>query len=270
MVRFHSEEDVSKWLQNQPFEVSVTIAARAALRQLPILDRELSHYARYKLGIHELASVLILPTFRALAISWVVAAHPRWTGKISSHIPKALSSAGFATVVHQPYPGADERAWAREGGHNASAMNAYCAVSTARSIHDGHDRAAMTVRNTVLSDPYIAALNPTALANSPYWTAASLDAVAIESGMTSERLASHPLWLAEPPSQLQPHRLRLKNELLTDDNDWRVWIDWYEARWSGQSSIDAIEVARVSIPDEIWNAGPRAINKCIQSILVER
>lgn len=267
MVRFQREEDISKWLKNRPFEISVTIASRAALRQLPILDYELSCYARYNLGVAELGSALILPTFRAVAISWAVAAYPHRISDISSHLPKAISSAGSAAAVHQPYPGADERAWVREGGHNLCPMSAYGAADTARSPISAHERAATTVRNTVLGDPYVAALNPIALANSAYWTAASLDAATIERGTTREQLILHPLWLGEPPSQLKPHWLHLKDQLLTESEDWSVWTDWYAARWSGNSSIEDVEFSRAAISDEIWNAGPRVLNRHIQDIL---
>ena len=43
--------------------------------------------------------------------------------------------------------------------------------------------------------------------------------------------------------------------LLSANEGWEVWTDWYDARLAGDAArppIEALEVARATIPDEIW------------------
>jgi hypothetical protein len=62
----------------------------------------------------------------------------------------------------------------------------------------------------------------------------------------------------------------LKSALLAADEGWEVWTDWYEARLAGDAAHppnEALEVARVTIPDEIWRQGPAAVNAEIKRLI---
>ena len=69
MVDFGNTADVQRWLQAQPHEVAVVMAARAALRVLPI-GPEGGHYtARSRASV-------VLQCFRAAATAWVAGKFP--------------------------------------------------------------------------------------------------------------------------------------------------------------------------------------------------
>lgn len=48
-----------------------------------------------------------------------------------------------------------------------------------------------------------------------------------------------------------------------------MWTDWYDARLRGDPINNALEVARVLIPDEIWEQGPAVVNARIKELIRE-
>ncbi|MGA2491718.1 MAG: hypothetical protein ABSF67_02075 [Roseiarcus sp.] len=62
----------------------------------------------------------------------------------------------------------------------------------------------------------------------------------------------------------------MKSALLATNQNWEVWTDWYEARLAGDAAHppnEALEVARATIPDEIWTQGPAAVNAEIKRLI---
>ena len=51
------------------------------------------------------------------------------------------------------------------------------------------------------------------------------------------------------------------------NEDWDVWIDWYEERLLGGSRGEAYELVFASAPQEVWNEGPAAANAWIKAHL---
>jgi hypothetical protein len=54
---------------------------------------------------------------------------------------------------------------------------------------------------------------------------------------------------------------------LPKDEDWDVWIDWYEERLRGGSRGEDYELIFASVPQEDWDKGPAAINGWIREHL---
>jgi hypothetical protein len=62
----------------------------------------------------------------------------------------------------------------------------------------------------------------------------------------------------------------LKAAVLAANQSWEVWTDWYEARLAGDAADppnEALEVARATIPDEIWKQGPAVVNAEIKRLI---
>ena len=75
-------------------------------------------------------------------------------------------------------------------------------------------------------------------------------------------LSKRTLWLDDMPIWAGRKWADLKDKL-PEDEGWRVWIDWYEARLAGRSTNEAQEFARVTIPKEDWEQGPAHVNAII-------
>jgi hypothetical protein len=64
----------------------------------------------------------------------------------------------------------------------------------------------------------------------------------------------------------------LRAALLAADQGWEVWTEWYEARLVGDAAHppnEALEIARATIPNEIWRHGPAAVNAEIKRLIAE-
>jgi hypothetical protein len=60
---------------------------------------------------------------------------------------------------------------------------------------------------------------------------------------------------------------RLKDSLLALDEDWDVWTRWYEARLEGRPSPggEELDIFRVTLPEDLWKQGPKAVNAAIKA-----
>jgi hypothetical protein len=72
-----------------------------------------------------------------------------------------------------------------------------------------------------------------------------------------------PLWWTNPPDWWTNDWERLK-AALPDDQDWDVWIDWYEERLIGGSRGEAYELVFASAPQEVCQSGHAAANAWIK------
>jgi len=98
------------------------------------------------------------------------------------------------------------------------------------------------------------------------WDATRKDLERLESGADHARsLLTHPLWLAPPPQNVSDDWIELCARPLERSNEqWSVWIRWYEARLAGHSPFSEIdEVAMVALPNSTWEGGPELANSAI-------
>jgi hypothetical protein len=100
-------------------------------------------------------------------------------------------------------------------------------------------------------------------------SAFAADAQLIDQGVSPSALAVRPLWLTGTPTWASEAWIRLGQALLKENRDWKVWTDWYRARLDGSPAIEALEVARVMIADEIWKQGPRGVNAEIGRLIAK-
>lgn len=254
-------EEFEAWLRKQPREVDLVIAIRMALRVTPlyacILD--LSHWTATLL-----AKAIVLPILRGMALPWV--GHP--TEPIDWGIASILFAVGEVTRAAATARDAASEAravakMARGGGAAATATTAFNArrAATAAAI------VADAARAGVLSPKTKISLSSGALVAADT-EAFAADRAAIDAGSSFVSLAAAPLWPdGGMPDDLRKDWERLKSALLSLNEDWDVWTDWYEARLEGAEANEALEVARVTLPEALWQQGPKAVNGEIRHLI---
>ncbi len=254
MVEFESRNDVRVWLEGRERSDAIVIASRAAMRVLP---RTVDIFST-RFG--EPREALILRVFRALSTSRVAAVR-------STRDVDAASYAAAATASHAAYYAADAASYV---------------PATASFAADAPAKAAAAAASTAAATA-TASYATTAASYATADAASAADATMLERNWTVSALASAPLWFAVPPAgkdnplkaEPLPERLAkdweaLKTHLLAaEDEDWRFWIDWYEDRLNGVTPNEDLERAIVLIPDKVWKAGPKYVNRQIRKLQAE-
>ncbi len=269
-LKISSRKELENWLESLPLEerrwVAVAIAARAALRVVPLLaaDRPRNEDNEYQRDFRN----SIFTVFFAAALARAAAQFPNRASQLPAReAARAVGGAYFASTR----PAADvarEAAFAVAAG-DATLVAATSAVGTAAFA------ASFAASATV----------------DEIWLAISRDISSIISGRTARALASEPLWLNDAPDWADEHwkllqsglagrvnlwhpplseeqRRTLRDVLLREGN-WQVWIDWYNRRLEGVSDPEEVELVFVTVPDKERNAGPAAANKWIVDRLEE-
>jgi hypothetical protein len=274
-VEFPDREAIANWLEwINPTErrnaVAVTLAARAGLRVLPLIVSSLGHPRRNRGE----ATGLVLQVFRALALSWFAA---RYSIKGESFRRAANSATGLLAnnkdIVNETDQGTLNTFTLNTtplgGGFPANStvdivgrLTAFAAVeavktASANAVTFPREFAVQFAVNAVYNSIAAAA---TAAARDAMGSAAGAvgvddDANAIDARVSQAQLVGSPLWLQGRPNSTEQAWQRLKAALLSANEGWEVWTDWYEARLAGDAGEppnEALEIARATIPDEIW------------------
>ena len=254
MVDFGNTADVQRWLQAQPHEVAVVMAARAALRVLPI-GPEGGHYtARSR------ASVVLL-CFRAAATAWVAGKFPTH-GVALRDTAAAAGSAANRSIAAPPY--ATDTYYSAAAGIDAAAYAA-AAAGDSKTATDNAAAAAC-------------AANAAAAAGAADARAAgAADATFIESaGDAADRrrfaitLAGHPLWPDGTPDWAEAAWSQMRAALLGAREGWDVWIALYDALLAGNAPSDPTVALAYATPAEaLWDDGPQDVNAEIKRLLAE-
>jgi len=239
------------WLDGQSTEVAITIAARAALRTLPLAVRS----ARKRPNVEEAgkfaASTIV--SFRAGAIAHVVAKYPARASEfreLAAAAPGAIATA---------FPAAQA---------SAAAVLTACVAS---SLSGGGDATVRTVLNAVDFAASASVLDAAAagtggsVAQSAAWEEVRSDIAAFQN-LGANALAELPLWSRGAPEWAEDAWAALQ-AALPRGADWEVWIEWYEERLRGGSRGETYEVIFASVPPDVWEKGPAAANAWIRGHL---
>ena len=213
------------WLRQQPREWSVVIAARAALRVLPLVVAS------------DQFQEVVLPVFRANAIS-------RFAGKYPNRKIVLVRIAAAARAA-------------------AAAARAYAADATASVAADAASAASAVVASA--ADACADASAIAAAADAAAAAAIVHDARRLhEEVLTAEQLAGERLWPTPAAFVFSEHWLQLKHRLHADGRHWQVWIDWYlnaVLHEPHHPLSEAQEAAFIDLSDELpWDEGAEAVN----------
>jgi hypothetical protein len=243
------------------------MAARAALRVLPLIGRELKSGKRRQ---DEILATFILAPLRAASVSWVAAKYPAHGDELRI-VAFSVAFDAFART------GAGD-----DAAHHAARTTtaAFVTIEAADAIHAAVEAAAaariaaLSATNNILAvENLLAVPDVFSLGKDDDVVAAdTADAAQIDSGRSAAELVGTPLWRNGAPNWAAVAWRDLKSALLAAGGDWDVWIDWYEARLAGDAARppnEALEIARATIPDEIWQQGPAAVNAEIKRLIDE-
>jgi hypothetical protein len=247
VIAFSDGPDIARWLASKPREIALVIAARATLRVAPLLGFELLNKdSRARMKV---ARTLVLPAFRGMAAPWLAAAYAGGAPLIN--FTAAAHAAGRA-VLHIHSTDLARRAVFNANATAAAAYPADFVASTAAYAAQAAHLASTIEDEATLFEPISRDAN---------------DLVRSDSTLSPSDLALQALWQGQMPSWVSGNWTRMKETLLSQSDDWRVWTDWYEARLSGGPIDRELELARVMIPGTIWNRGPRKVNAEIARLM---
>ncbi len=271
MVEITNRDELIAWLRDRPREDAVVIAARAALRVLPLIGLRCRRWRRQEdtPGGHRVAGISCDGCALGLA-----AVGPSRRAEV------VLGRRRAATAL--PPPTRTPRRPRRRGrrptaagtaaAHDAWAADARrAAAAAARRAADAAARAADAAARAADAAAYAAAAYAAA-------RAAAADAAAAEFGKrgrgrhgdcdrrAGRKAGDASLW----PASAAVGQIDLGGvvgHLLSADEDWQVWTTWYGARLQGRKPDIALEEARVLIDPKLWDQGPKAVNAEIARLI---
>jgi hypothetical protein len=244
-LKISSREELQSWLESLPPKqrrwVAVAIAARAVLRVAPLfaLSRPQANDTEGKRWFENLT----FAAFFAVASAHVAARFAIRVNELAAAdiFASAFTAAEKSTTAYAVYAAASAAA---DAAASANVKAVYAAVNVAAS----------TVRAVDGADAL--------------WLTVSRDADFIASGGTAQALARKPLWPDGEHHWVMQHWKQLQ-DALPRENDWQVWIDWYERRLMGLSDSEEVELVFTTVPNQERDVGPAAANKWIAERLRE-
>ena len=265
MLKSTNREDLEKWLRAQPREVSVAIAARAALRVFPALDGVFNASRMKTASAQELSGVFIY-VFQSIAFPVGAVRYPRAAETLARTViarpavrsTAYLDAAAFAAhTALVAYLDASEVA-KHQILNNASDPAGFAAMATNSALSvfrsgAGNNAAARLASNTADSD---------------LWLVINSDKSFIDGGGTAQQLAARPLWPASVPGLISEDWGNLMSELLALNEGWEVWTTWYDAVLQGKPTPggEELDIFRVLLNEESdWEKGPKHVNGLIRA-----
>lgn len=250
------EDSLKAWLNEQPRAFPRVIAARSALRVLPVFwDWSLSDHASR-------SGVTALPVLRCNLVAAVACKSSNFgSKKVTAAATRAANVATAATAF--------DDAVSRSAAVTAAAAT-YGARATFRDAGGTYD----TVRNEVVNaaaqaaEAASCAAQVTAFAaGAELWRHLSWDCSDLKGGRDLLRLL---LWRDNNPlanlwEDLRPQILSAEN---WQNGAWRFWVSWYDQMLDPISNPPNWKLLErvASIESEVWDAGPEAVNELIVDI----
>jgi hypothetical protein len=283
-LKISSRGELQSWLESLPPEqgrwVAVAIAARAALRVLPLVatDRPRGSNEEYKRIFENLTFAM----FFASTLARVMAKYPARANELYL---QAAAAAGTARAAAD-YDADADAAYATDAAARAAFAATTMPVSNAAAANAAEAADAAHTAAIYVSRDHI---RSSVIDADDLWVAVSHDADFIASGGAAQALAREPLWAGRKPewadknSKLLHRALarevgiwyppssdsQMRLDALPRKSDWEVWTDWYNRRLEGVSDPEEVELVFATVPDTEREAGPVAANRWIKERLEE-
>lgn len=277
MADIRSKEDFEYWLDGKPPELITILTLRCALRILPLS-------AVYNASHPEIFLNLILQVFRCISSTYgiclelfeeeevsrvahdadfnlglVVEAFDKTAsaGNISSYCVEAIYSNMWAIQTASISYGAHTNrdvtlVFASQTVDIASQVPLLCAASNTKYLNQADAFRALENTQNVI-DPI-------------FWDAVSADYAAINDGISATDLVSSKLWPSLVPKWFSIANSSLKTLLLPLNQNWDVWINWFDDRINGVKADEVLEMRRPLIPQEDWDKGAVHVNALIRKL----
>jgi hypothetical protein len=247
------QEVIRQWLESKQREWSVVIAARAALRVVPLAGQP-------RLRARQ-ASAVLLPVFRATAIARFAAVYPN----------RAIEAIAAADAAY-------------EAAVRTSAFLAPAAYAAAWTAAQAAARTASTEAANLAAEAAAYAADAPGTSSDAVYGAVQQDAVALANGIPAAGLARAPLWqngegINAFRQSTERFWVELRNNLISLGSHWKVWTDWYDEALGGSPPLlahsEAWDAAFTDVQDPSylwksplpWDNGPEVVNLAIKARL---
>jgi hypothetical protein len=211
-------------------EVAKTLAARAALRALPLIVAE-----------WERPGFEVLPFFRIAQATWTFL-----------KTPNDITSAAVRAAL-QPIS---------VNSNAGSAVTQAAAATLPRNHSNVGEFAERAIGAAARADSAIADDTLEDLRLTDHGSSYTVR------GKAATKLASTKLWQGETAHAVADAWALLKSRMLLAGEGWEVWVDWYEDRLYGRPSLgEAFDIALATLPDDVWKQGPKAVNTEIRRLI---
>lgn len=243
-LKFENHEELEAWLREQKREVAIIIAARAALRVLPLVVEAAPKRANAKQTQTFLQ--LTASTLRATALARVAAKYPTRADQFYAYASQADTAAYSAYLVVSK--SGDYRSF-RAAGDSAFAASRAATVASRLSEGDASFAANTASFGAFASATAMSRVFDAGIA----WEATTEDAQFIEDDGAVAALADWKLWPKAPPAWVYEKWDALE-AALPSEQDWEVWFAWYEDRLNGTGRSEERELPYALAPAELWDS----------------
>lgn len=267
MVDLKNTDDLRAWLEGRPREDAVLVAARLALRVLPLIEGcfEKTALKRPRHGILRVFRAIQLASYTGLGRTYTsqdLRVSAQDAAKAADNFAKSLRRDGEKNDMIQIAEHAVHcaRKAARAASRSTSAISdAFEAASSAELAVYERTRGSLPRWIEVMLTTGGSSRQTREVAE--VHASITTDVSALANGQDHKVISSFPLW-----QDGTPHWAHLSSQSLIDrlatapkNEGWSFWISWYRARLKGTNVDPEREKAVASIGIENWRNGPRTI-----------